>query len=217
MRIFFIIFALTLTLPIFDSVASVADLKVLAEQGDAEAQFKLGKMHQQGVDVPQNNKIALKWYRLSASQEYGKAINNLGTMYQNGHGVRKNEKRAVGFYRKSAEQGLPQAQTNLASMYEEGIAVQKNYDKAIMLYRLAAAQSFFPAQHRLVAIYHTGGNYWIEPDIVRAYMWASFAAELDSKNGENIKSNIAEQMTLAEIDQAGILKEKCQTSNYKNC
>ena len=40
----------------------------LAKQGDANAQFNLGQMYRRGQGVVQNNKTAVKWYRLAAEQ-----------------------------------------------------------------------------------------------------------------------------------------------------
>ena len=47
--------------------------KPLAEQGDAEAQFHLGEKYDTGLGVTQDDKEAVKWYRLSAEQGYAKA------------------------------------------------------------------------------------------------------------------------------------------------
>jgi uncharacterized protein len=59
----------------------------LAEQGLAEAQFKLGLMYFQGTGVPQDYKEAVRLFRLSAEQEYERAQYNLGLMYEKGKGV----------------------------------------------------------------------------------------------------------------------------------
>jgi hypothetical protein len=40
-----------------------------------------------GRGVLQNDKQAVKWYRLAAEQGYADAQNNLGVMYDNGEGV----------------------------------------------------------------------------------------------------------------------------------
>jgi TPR repeat protein len=59
----------------------------LAKQGNAEAQVLLGMMYSNGTGVPQDDKEAVKWYRLSAEQEYELAQFNLGLMYAQGTGV----------------------------------------------------------------------------------------------------------------------------------
>ena len=59
----------------------------LAEQGDADVQYNLGWMYQNGEGVLQDYAEAVKWFRLSAKQGETDAQNNLGVMYQSGFGV----------------------------------------------------------------------------------------------------------------------------------
>ena len=49
-----------------------------AEQGDAEAQFFLGQLHNVGVVVSQDYKEAVRWYRLAAEQGHAKAQFTMG-------------------------------------------------------------------------------------------------------------------------------------------
>ena len=44
-----------------------------AEEGDADAQFNLGYMYSEGKGVSQDNKEAVKWWRLSAEQRNERA------------------------------------------------------------------------------------------------------------------------------------------------
>ena len=89
----------------------------IAEQGDAEAQYNLALMYEDGLGVPQDYKEAVKWYCLSAEQGDADAQFNLGQMYRKGEGVPQDYKEAVKWYRLSAEQGIAQAQYNLGVMY----------------------------------------------------------------------------------------------------
>ena len=52
-----------------------------AGQGDAEAQYSLGWMYEQGKGVSQDYSEAAKWYREAAVQGDAEAQNNLGAMY----------------------------------------------------------------------------------------------------------------------------------------
>ena len=56
----------------------------LAKQGDADAQYILGRMYENGQGVPQDDKEAVKWYQLAAEQGDAIAQANLGFMYDNG-------------------------------------------------------------------------------------------------------------------------------------
>ena len=50
---------------------ALREFRPLGEQGDAFSQFNLGVMYDNGLGVTENNKEAVKWYKLSAEQ--GKA------------------------------------------------------------------------------------------------------------------------------------------------
>jgi len=120
-------------------------LKLLAEQGDADAQHNVGVMYDKGRGVPQNYAEALKWYRRAAEQGNALAQNNLGAMYDNGQGVPQNYAEAIKWYRRAAEQGYAAAQNNLGTMYENGRAVPQNYVLAHMWFNLAGAAGQAPA------------------------------------------------------------------------
>ena len=65
------------------------DYRKAAEQGHAEAQFRLGAMYFSGDGVPRDDVGALKWYRLAAEQGHVEAQDDLAYMYENGLGVAK--------------------------------------------------------------------------------------------------------------------------------
>ena len=47
-----------------------------AEEGDVEAQNKLGMIYYNGEGVPKDYTEAIKWYRKAAEQGYAKSQNN---------------------------------------------------------------------------------------------------------------------------------------------
>ena len=67
----------------------------LAEQGNADAQHNLGVMYETGLGVSENDKKAVKWYRLAAEQGHAAAQYSLGVMYQTGEGVPEDVKEAL--------------------------------------------------------------------------------------------------------------------------
>ena len=80
-------------------------IKPLAEQGNAIAQSNLDVMYENGKGVPEDDKQAVKWFRLAAEQGLADAQSNLGVMYANGQGIPEDDKQAVKWYRLAAEQG----------------------------------------------------------------------------------------------------------------
>lgn len=117
---------------------ALRELRPLAEDGVANAQFYLGLMYAKGRGVPQDYAEALRWYRLAAEQSFPMAMANLGVMYSKGRGVPQNYTEAVRWYQEAAEQGLAEAQYNLGVMYKEGHGVLKDYVQAHMWFNLAA-------------------------------------------------------------------------------
>ena len=118
------------------------EFKTLAEQGNADGQYKLGVMYSNGDGVPHDAKKAEKWIRNAAEHGSAAAQNHLGVMYHHGEGarVRQDYKEAASWYRKAAEQGNALGQYNLGEMYSYGRGVPQHYILAHMWLNLAAAQ-----------------------------------------------------------------------------
>ena len=69
------------------ALTALREWRPLAEQGNANAQFFLGFMYDNGQGVPQDYAKAVKWCRKAAEQGYARAQNDLGVMYNDGQGV----------------------------------------------------------------------------------------------------------------------------------
>jgi len=67
--------------------SSIETLKKKAEQGDANAQFRLGWCYDTGQGVAKDEQEAVKWYRKAAEQCHVGAQVNLGISYYFGKGV----------------------------------------------------------------------------------------------------------------------------------
>ena len=125
-----------------DYATAFKEFKTLAEQGNADGQYKLGMMYSNGDGVPHDAKKAEKWIRSAAEQGSAAAQNHLGVMYHQGQGARlpQDHKEAASWYRKAAEQGNALGQSNLGEMYAYGRGVPQHYILAHMWLNLAAAQ-----------------------------------------------------------------------------
>ena len=149
--------------------------RLLAENGDTEAQFNLGTMYAFGYGVAQDYKEAVKWYRKAAEQGDVAAQYNLGLAYTLGHGIVQDYKEAVKWYRKAAEQGLAEAQYNLGVMYDKGRGIAQDYKEAVKWYSKAAEQGLSEAQRELGRMYHFGQG--VKQDYKEAVKWYRKAAE----------------------------------------
>ncbi len=70
-----------------DDATALREFRVLAEQGNASAQFSLARLYRQGRGVTQDYAKAVRWYRKAANQGYAGAQASLGFMYDKGQGV----------------------------------------------------------------------------------------------------------------------------------
>ncbi len=133
-------------------------LKKSAEQGFAEAQYRLGLCYDTGEGVVYKNSFeAVKWYKKSAEQGNAKAQCILGVLYFEGTVLKKDPKKGVELLKKSAEQGNAEAQFYLGVCYDtgEGVAYKDSFE-AVKWYKKSAEQGNAEAQCILGRCYLSG-------------------------------------------------------------
>ncbi len=121
-----------------DAVALVSALRPLAEDGDADAQFNLGILHDTGQGVPQDYGRAARWYGLAGDQNHPTALYNLGLLYFEGKGVERDRTRALEFYRRAARHGDADAFSSIGYMFLYGIGVEEDRLEGFAYFLLAA-------------------------------------------------------------------------------
>lgn len=166
-------------------------MQPLAEQGLADAQFKLGKMYVDELGVTRNIAEGIKWLTKAAEQGDAKSQAKLGIMYAEGDGVRQDFAVASAWYSKAAENGNPIAQNNLATMYQDGQGVSQNTELALMWYRKAADQGYVAAQTNLGLIYRIGKL--VTQDNAEAAKWLSMAANQGHPQSQTILAIMSEK------------------------
>ncbi len=147
----------------------------LAEQGDAEAQYRLGVCYEIGKGVEQSYEEAVKWYKKAAEQGDTNAQRCLGNCYFDGKGVQQDYGKAVDLFKKAADMGHVFAQVDLAWCYSNGLGVKKDYTKAIDLFENAAKQGVAVAQNNLGYMYEHG--FGVEQSYEEAVKWYRKAVE----------------------------------------
>lgn len=109
-----------------------------AESGDAHCQYGMGLLYSEGIVVPMDDIVALKWYGLAADQGHGNAQYKLGVMHANGWGVPMDEAEAMKWYLLAADNGVTEAQVSVGTMYQNGFSVEKNEIEALKWFSIAA-------------------------------------------------------------------------------
>jgi anti-anti-sigma factor len=128
---------------------SADQFRSAAEIGNANAQYEMGRCHENGWGVEQDASTALMWYRKAMRQNHAEAQHALANSYAYGIGVSQDYNEALQLYRRAAEQGLASAQYAMGLSYEFGIGVTKNNETAARWYRLAAYQGDTRAKEAL--------------------------------------------------------------------
>ena len=146
-----------------------------ADQGDARAQWRLGKCYAEGAGIPEDKTEAANWYRKAAEQGYARAQFNLGNCYREGAGVPEDKAEAANWYRKAAEQEHARAQFELGNCYYNGAGVPEDKTEAVNWYRKAAEQWDADAQFNLAQCYDYGTG--VPEDKAEAVKWYRKAAK----------------------------------------
>ena len=145
--------------PGFTQDHEIEQLLHAAEQGDAEAQYKLASVYAKGNGVSRNDVESVKWMRKAAENGHAEAQDKVGRLYDNISTCERdpdlfeddefdkrllrlskgtpedNGREAVRWYRKAAKQGHPGAQYKLALTYRYGDrGTEANGSEAIRWY-----------------------------------------------------------------------------------
>ncbi len=206
------------------------------------AQFNLGVMYEIGQGVPQDDKTAVKWYRLAAEQGHAGAQSNLKILqekiaeqqpsptvtaekpptppsgdFQKGIAAYESGDYATALreWKPLAEQGNADAQVHLGGMYTLGKGVPKDYKTAVKWYRLAAEQGHADAQSNLGAMYALKQG--VVQDNIYAHMWGHLGASNGNETGGKVRDFVEKKMTPADISTAQKLARECVRKKYKGC
>lgn len=125
--------------PYEESSVSIPDLRKAAEQGNPDAQNRLGMLYSEGRGVSQDYIQAKQWFDKAAEKGHPGAQVNLGTLYFHGNGAPESEQMALSWFRRAAAQGDALAFAKLGLMYEQGRGVPQDFIQAHMWYNLSAA------------------------------------------------------------------------------
>jgi len=132
-----------------DYATALKELAPLAEQGNAEAQFDLGRMYLMGQGVLKDPDQAIKWFKASAAQGNANAQFFLGSFYLMPH---RDISEGLKWLRLSAEQGNQDAQLFLGKAYLDGSEeLRRDPVQADMWLRLAAEKNLEFYQNELRA------------------------------------------------------------------
>jgi len=138
---------------------NLAQIRMHAESGDANAQYDLAWMYDTGGDdqiLAKDVRKAAEWYEKAAVQGHAKAQTGLGLLYVSGQGIPQDYVKGVDWLQKAAAQGEAEAQLNLGWLYRDKKGIPEDPTKALQWWQNAADRGFAHAQFILGVIYNNG-------------------------------------------------------------
>lgn len=123
-----------------DYATALKEWGPLEEQGNPEAQYRLGRMYVIGGGVKVSCSEAMKWFQKAAEQGHARAQYRLGRLYTHdiyGGCQSQNFQEAFKWLRKAAEQGVEDALNYLGVLYSNGQGVPVDKKEAVKWWRKA--------------------------------------------------------------------------------
>ena len=113
-----------------DYKTAIKHWELLAEYGNADAQYNLGFMYENGIGLKKSDYWAFLWINKAAQLGQTNAQFTLGNMYRTGAGIGKDFKQTVKWFKEAGKKGHVSAQFNLGAMYINGDGVHKSLKDA---------------------------------------------------------------------------------------
>jgi TPR repeat protein len=151
--------------------ASEADTFVamvaLANKGDAEAQYHVGMMHNNGIGTQRDIKQAFEWFKKAAASNDPLGAYKLGCYYdgQGADVVASDANEALKYKLVAAKAGYALAQHDVALLYDR----QENPEEAVKWWKMAADQGYPKALYNLSGAYFQGKG--VPKDLALAYAY----------------------------------------------
>ena len=98
---------------------------IMANRGDAGAQFSVAIAYEDGLGTSKDMKQAFDWYSKAAKQGHEGAQYKMGTFYEQGRVVKKDPKAAMAWYKQAADNGSRQAKKRMNAMAASDQQAQK--------------------------------------------------------------------------------------------
>lgn len=155
--------------------AALPAFQQLALKGNADAQYYLGTLFDNGLAVNKDERQAAEWYLKAADQNHVVAQYNLGVSYARGQGILQNYQEAVHWYLQAAQQGYTAAQNNLGELYASGLGVEQDFVTSAQWFMKAAEQGDAVAQYNLGVAFANGRG--VEQSDARALEYFKLSAK----------------------------------------
>jgi uncharacterized protein len=185
-----------------DDTATLNGLLALANKGDAEAQYHVGMMYNNGIGTPQDPQQAFQWFQKSAAGNDPLGAYKLGCYYagQFAGVVKVDEVAELKYKLAAAKAGYSLAQHDVAVIYYR----QGNSKETIKWLKSASDQGYDMSFYGLASSYHEGMG--VPKNIPLAFAYyklALLASETALSDGNKaVMDEMIAQMSEAELENA---------------
>ena len=163
----------------------------LAKGGDADAQFNVAALYDNGWGIKRNVEKAVVWYGRAAARNIAPAELVLAHILRRGEVGAPDSEQALRHLRSAAHRGSARAQFELGVAYDRGVGVTQNYATAEIWYEKAAAQGLIEAIFNLATLFDEGLS--APKDHAAALIWYRQAARAGNPLAENNIGNLHEK------------------------
>jgi uncharacterized protein len=187
--------ALAFSCLVFFSMPAKADdartfnaMVALANKGDAEAQYHVGMMHNNGIGTQKDLSQAFEWFQKSAASNDPLGAYKLGCYYD-GQGagiVATDSNEALKYKLVAAKAGYALAQHDVANHY----ARQENFEEAVKWWKMAGDQGYPDALYRLSGSYFQGKG--APKDLSLAYAYYKLSKLVPGKKVNDMATILSE-------------------------
>ena len=159
----------------------------LADKGNAEAQYHVGMMHNNGIGTPRDPRQAFEWFRKSAASSDPLGAYKLGCYYD-GQGagiVTSDSDEALKYKLVAAKAGYALAQHDVANHY----ARQGNPEEALKWWKMAGDQGYPRALFSLSMAYSAGKG--TPRDLSLSYAYFKLSKVAPKKNVDEMAGRLS--------------------------
>ena len=177
-----------------NEAGTFAAMVALANKGDAEAQYHVGMMYNNGIGTQRDPRQAFEWFQKAAASNDPLGAYKLGCYYD-GQGagvVATDSNEALKFKLVAAKAGYALAQHDVALLYDR----QENSEEAVKWWKMASDQGHPKALYSLSGSYFHGKGAPKDLSLAYAYYKLSKLAPNDKVNG------LAASLSKPELEKA---------------
>jgi TPR repeat protein len=163
-----------------DKRAALAAIQQLADSGDAEAAFRLGRYFHMESGHPDYGQ-ALYYYKRAIDKGHAWAMNNVGLLYNAGLGVHQDHALARQYFERAANKGSEYGYYNVARQDFIGEGGPQDIQKGLAVLDTCVQLHKALCLYDQAAIYLTG-DFGVTEDYPKGLALAAQAAELGDRN-----------------------------------